>query len=222
MKKINMKKVVGLTVVTSIMALAIAPSVSSAAVLYRQLQLGMSGADVSSLQTFLATDNTIYPQGLVTGYFGGLTKSAVSNFQSRNGIANVGRVGPQTLPIINAQMANGMGGGVNHSGSDFNAPMISNLGVSTSNSSATLSLMTNESASALVYYSTSPIPMTEASASSNVNISGPNQIMNIDLNTNHSTTIGGLMSNTTYYYVVYVRDGSGNESITMPSTFRTI
>src|SRR6185436_15994829 len=86
------------------------PSVSFADTLNRELQKGMSGSDVSALQTFLAQDNTIYPQGLVTGYFGPLTFSAVSNFQSRNGIATVGRVGPITLAEINRQMASGMGG----------------------------------------------------------------------------------------------------------------
>src|SRR3989338_7152445 len=79
--------------------------IAPAATLNRQLQVGMSGSDVSALQTFLAADVTLYPQGLVTGYFGNLTKAAVSNFQSRNGISPVGRVGPVTLAVLNAQMA---------------------------------------------------------------------------------------------------------------------
>ena len=68
------------------MFLMILPNISSADTLYRQLQVGSRGADVSSLQTFLAEDPSVYPQGLVTGYFGFLTKSAVSNFQSNNGM----------------------------------------------------------------------------------------------------------------------------------------
>ena len=38
----------------------------------RDLDLGSRGADVSRLQTLLATDTNVYPQALVTGYFGGL------------------------------------------------------------------------------------------------------------------------------------------------------
>jgi peptidoglycan hydrolase-like protein with peptidoglycan-binding domain len=43
----------------------------------------------------------VYPERLVTGYFGNLTKSAVSRFQELNGLAAVGRVGPLTLKKLN-------------------------------------------------------------------------------------------------------------------------
>lgn len=195
---------------------AVFPSGASAAALYRQLQLGMSGGDVSDLQTFLATDPTIYPQGLVTGYFGSLTKSAVSNFQARNGIATVGRVGPQTLAVINAQM----GGGVTV-GTDRQVPLISTIAISTSASSATLAWNTNENTSALLYYSTSPISFLEGSEISGVTIGGTPAIANIDLRATHSVTLSGLQSNTVYYYVVYVKDASGNESVVWPSMFKT-
>lgn len=119
-----------------------------AATLTRQLQVGMNGQDVSDLQTFLATDSTIYPQGLVTGHFGFLTKAAVSNFQVRNGIDSVGRVGPITLVAINNKM-NG----------DTLAPSIYSLNLSVSNTTATLNWNTSENAAAIVYYSTSPLSM---------------------------------------------------------------
>lgn len=86
--------------------LFISSSVAYASLLYRELQLGMSGSDVSSLQTFLAKDKTIYPKGQVTGYFGTATKSAVINFQKKNGISAIGRVGPATLKVLNKQMGN--------------------------------------------------------------------------------------------------------------------
>lgn len=191
------------------------PAVSFADTLYRQLQLGMRGSDVSSLQTFLAQDNTIYPQGLVTGYFGSLTKSAVSNFQARNGISSVGRVGPITMAAINLQMNSGV------SGSDRSAPMISSLGVTMTNNSVTMNWNTNENSSAIIYYSTSPISMMEGSATSAVTIGGSSVLVNSDLRSSHSATITGLQANTTYHYVVYVRDGVGNENITWPSTFKT-
>lgn len=194
-------------------AILCVPVFTHAETLTRQLQLGMSGADVSALQTFLAKDATIYPQGLVTGYFGSLTKSAVSNFQARNGIATVGRVGPQTLARINSQMA--------QTGSTSGAPTIGFVNTSVTSNTATLNWNTTSNSSAIVYYSTSPIPMTEGSPTTGVTIGGSSMLVHTDLRTTHSATISGLTSNTTYYYVVYVRDGNGNESVTWPSTFKT-
>lgn len=189
-------------------------STAHAAALYRQLQLGMSGADVSDLQRFLATDTSVYPSGLVTGYFGPLTQAAVIKFQTKNGIDTAGRVGPITLAAINAQM------GLSTVG-DSNAPSIYGLTVGTSGSSASLNWSTNEGAVAVVYYSTSPISMKESSPTSMVEIGGTSQLVHTDLRAVHGATITGLMPNTTYFYVVYAKDGSNNESITWPSTFRT-
>lgn len=191
-------------------ALIAMPFVASAEMLTRQLQLGMSGADVSTLQIFLAKDATIYPQGTISGYFGSLTKSAVSNFQARNGISSIGRVGPATLAAINAQM-NG----------DNSSPWINPVSVSVTNQSASLSWNTNENASAVVYYSTSPLSMAEGSLTNGVTIGGSSMLVHTDLRTSHSATLTSLNSNTTYYYVVYVKDGAGNESVTWPSMFQT-
>ncbi len=183
---------------------------AKAAALYRQLELGMSGADVTSLQTFLAKDPSIYPQGLVTGYFGTLTKAAVARFQTRNGISAIGRVGPITLAAINFQM-NG----------DNRSPVINSLNVDTTRTSAALSWNTGENASGIIYYSTTPLYMKEASATQAVTIGGTSLLVNTNLQTSHSGTITGLSADTTYYYLVYVRDSSGNENITWPTTFRT-
>lgn len=183
---------------------------ASADTLTRQLQQGMSGADVSLLQTFLAKDPTIYPQGLITGYFGTLTTSAVSNFQARNGIDNIGRVGPVTIAALNAAM-NG----------DNISPSIYSLNVNVSNASASFSWNTSENTSAVLYYGTSYPSMTESSAVSGVGIGGPSQIVNTDFTSSHNSTLNSLNSNTTYYYVIYVRDATGNESISWPSTFHT-
>jgi peptidoglycan hydrolase-like protein with peptidoglycan-binding domain len=202
----------------AVVALAafVLPNITLADTLYRQLQLGMSGSDVSSLQTFLAQDNTIYPQGLVTGYFGGLTKSAVSNFQARNGIATVGRVGPQTLSVINAQMNGGGTMGVNQV-----APSIYQVAVSTSASSVNISWNTDELSAGIVYYSQYPMQVTEASAGMSVNITGATAVANLDARTSHSATVSGLSPNTNYYYVVYAKDTTGNESVTVQNSFRT-
>ena len=62
----------------------------------RTLSFGSTGTDVSCLQKFLASDTSIYPRGLVTGYFGSLTRQAVILFQAAHKIAKVGIVGPIT------------------------------------------------------------------------------------------------------------------------------
>jgi hypothetical protein len=72
------------------------------------LQLGGSGEDVRQLQIFLKAQGTeIYPEGLVTGYSGSLTKKAVEKFQvkydiAKAGDAGYGYVGPKTRAKINS------------------------------------------------------------------------------------------------------------------------
>ncbi len=69
------------------------------------LTFGMSGNDVKKLQSFLSSDKTIYPEGLITGYFGPATRRAVKRFQSIYNLAtpaqkktvNYGGVGVKTM-----------------------------------------------------------------------------------------------------------------------------
>lgn len=77
--------------------------------LIRQLRYGMRGEDVELLQQTLATDPDIYPEGLITGYFGSLTRGAVKRFQKTAGIEQAGVVGPKTLVRINELLAEGAG-----------------------------------------------------------------------------------------------------------------
>lgn len=67
----------------------------------RYLYKGVRHAQVSNLQTVLKTDPLIYPEGLVTGYFGKLTDAAVKRFQTKYGIESIGFVGPQTRAKLN-------------------------------------------------------------------------------------------------------------------------
>lgn len=62
-----------------------------------QARQGSRSTGVTTLQTLLALDPTLYPEGFVTGYFGPMTAKAVKKFQARYGIAQVGSVGPLTL-----------------------------------------------------------------------------------------------------------------------------
>lgn len=77
----------------------------------RPLALGLRDADVSKLQEALKTDPTIYPEGLVTGYFGSATMKAVQRFQEKYGIASsgasgYGNVGPKTRAKLNELFGN--------------------------------------------------------------------------------------------------------------------
>ena len=93
----------------------------------RPLSLDMSGADVSKLQQFLASDPSVYPEGKVTGYFGALTQAAVQRFQVKNNIVSsgtpsttgYGKVGPRTIAAI-ASVCNGSFSGGNSSSDSSN------------------------------------------------------------------------------------------------------
>ena len=62
--------------------------------------MGLSGNDVSLLQQFLI-DNSVYPESLVTGYFGQLTKTALQKFQQQQNInPPAGYFGPITKKQI--------------------------------------------------------------------------------------------------------------------------
>lgn len=64
--------------------------------LARDLTLGASGEDVSVLQQFLIRVG-VYPEALITGYFGTLTRRAVQKFQQEQNIAPAsGYFGPLT------------------------------------------------------------------------------------------------------------------------------
>lgn len=72
----------------------------------KQMSFGVRGEQVSTLQTKLATDPAIYPNGLVTGYYGRATKAAVGRFQEKYQLGTpstpgYGGVGPLTLVKFN-------------------------------------------------------------------------------------------------------------------------
>lgn len=64
--------------------------------------------DVRRVQRILAKDPAIYPEGLITGYFGPATERAVQKFQEKNGIVSSGTpettgygvVGPKTAKAL--------------------------------------------------------------------------------------------------------------------------
>lgn len=67
--------------------------------LIRDLREGSQGDDVKQLQNYLAIEGA-YPEKLITGFFGPLTKNAVARFQKLHGLDPVGVVGPLTRDLI--------------------------------------------------------------------------------------------------------------------------
>jgi hypothetical protein len=70
------------------------------------LHRGSKGPDVTALQTLFALDPSIYPSGLISGYFGLSTLQALQKFQIKNGLAKMGEsgfglVGPKTRAFLN-------------------------------------------------------------------------------------------------------------------------
>lgn len=182
----------------------------------RYLGVGDSGADVRNLQLFLASNSLVYPQGLVTGYYGSLTKNAVIQFQISQDIFPVGVVGPMTLARINQIIAS-------DKGLDISACLISSVTVDKNSNSAFIKWSTNELSKGKVYYSTTPIVIREASG----NFMEPfitSSVLNVEdanFTVSKAISISGLQSNTIYYYMIVSTDSSGNVSITLPSSFMT-
>jgi peptidoglycan hydrolase-like protein with peptidoglycan-binding domain len=193
-------------------------SSASALSLYRQLEIGMSGQDVRELQTYLASNPSIYPQGIASGYFGYLTQMAVRRFQALAGIAQVGRVGPQTMAALNS------GNFINsptNTNTSAAAPLIRNVVTTSLPGSATINWTTDEAATGKIFFSTAPLQVyetwTDAIVTGAQVASQDNTYKN-----SQSLTIPNLARNTTYYYMIYVVDQNGNVSVTDPrNVFRT-
>jgi peptidoglycan hydrolase-like protein with peptidoglycan-binding domain len=196
------------------------------------LDFGAKGTNVTNLQAFFADNATIYPEGLVTGYFGGMTRSAVEKFQATYGIVNsgtaastgYGRVGPSTLSRINTLINAGGWGGVVTPTGDMYAPFISNVSQNLSSNSATLSWSTNENATGKVFYGTMPLTINEGNENSvgfGV-VNGYTATNNNSAQSSQQVTLPNLLSNTTYYYMIVSTDVNGNVSVFgVNNTFRT-
>ncbi len=183
-----------------------------------QMSPGARGAEVTNLQTFIAANPAIYPEGLVTGYYGNLTKRAVITFQGQYGLAQVGRVGPQTLAKMNGIISAGGWNGTTPN-SVGTSPSFYNVAQSSGNNFLTFSFSTDRETMARVVYNTSPVMFNEG----NINGDGFGAIGGFAVNSNngmsssHSITLPNLNSNTNYYYTVIATDASGNISVWGPN-----
>ncbi len=213
MKKIIQNSILGLVISTGLVSQAFAYTQLTA-----QLDPGDRGTNVTNLQTYLADLPSFYPSGLVTGYFGGLTKAGVMRFQATYGFEQVGRVGPATLAKINELM-----GGSSVS-IDISGPAFYNVSMSKNNNSATITFNTNEGTTARVVYKTSKLSFNEGDIDS-VGFGAVGSFDTVSSNgmsTSHSLTMSNLYSNTDYYYTVVATDSKGNVSVLGPNnSFRT-
>lgn len=73
----------------------------------KELYKGISGDEVKEVQKFLKQFSEIYPEGLITGYYGPLTEKAVRKFQERDGLPITGKIDEITKKSINEYLAEG-------------------------------------------------------------------------------------------------------------------
>src|SRR3989344_6478170 len=220
MNKFTVPRALSVPVVALLFAFT--PGAASAlTMLTSSLDFGARGANVLSLQQFLAADVSLYAEGIISGYYGSLTRAAVQRYQCRQGIVcsgdaastGYGRVGPRTLAAINASI-----GGV--ATGDVSAPLASAVVAATTSSSATFMWTTNEPARGTIYWSASPLALLEGSVSVPPTVTGPTMTES-SFGFNHSVSITGLTANTIYYFAARSEDASGNVQLTWPAAIRT-
>lgn len=167
-----------------------------------QLDLGHRGTEVTKLQTFLSSRPDLYPSGLVTGYYGPLTRAAVVRLQAAYGLSQAGRVGPLTIVLLNSLQG------------DSIAPTLSSVSLLPSRNAAVITFATNEQARGKVYYSTTPLVIREAAGPGFLPTISGTTSEETGMSMSHTMTITGLQPNTTYYVVVQSTDAYGNITVT--------
>lgn len=178
---------------------------------------GDSGQAVVEIQQYLATDPSVYPEGLVTGYYGALTTVAVQRFQCRENIVcsgspsttGYGRVGPITLSEMLA--LRGTGGADESFSADVSAPIMLPARVTVGSTTAVVSWTTSEPTYSRVAHGFS-WPFVIASAPS-VSAAG--------ITATPTVVLTGLLPNTLYYFVRQSVDYGGNIQMTLRESFRT-
>jgi peptidoglycan hydrolase-like protein with peptidoglycan-binding domain len=193
---------------------------SASALVTTTLDVGATGAEVTDLQTYLATDPAIYPEGLVTGFYGPLTMAAVERFQCKYNIVcsgdsastGYGRVGPITLGKIQS-LEGGTTTTTTTTSSDTGgfAPIIGTEAVTVASTSATITWTVNQPAeNSVLYASVWPFYIATAPSFSSATF-GTTAIVNLT----------GLVPNHTYYYVRQSVNGQGDVQYGFGGTFTT-
>ncbi len=220
--------------------------VKSTLQLIRNLKEGSEGDDVKTLQELLSTDKSIYPEGLITGYFGKATAKAVKKLQKKLCIDQVGQVGPQTMRRINELLEEGAGESGEHSNNAedskhvpkglLTAPGILKKLCGTSTPATTTPDITAPTISDIkadhITQTTARIEWeTNEKANGKVWYGTANPVVTAtptlmvssdSFVKDHSLTLTGLAANTTYYYVVVSADAAGNTTTSAQKSFTTL
>lgn len=212
--------------------------------LIRGLREGMSGDDVKMLQEILATDPEIYPEGLITGYYGRLTARAIMKFQKKIGLEQVGVVGPKTISRINELLEEGAGKSGKIPPGLLTAPgILKKLGLATTTppyddddededeNDVTPPVISGISATNITATSTRIVWITNEKATSKVWYSAATPVTTAsttpsasssELVINHDIGLSDLTASTTYYYFVSSSDKKGNTASSSESSFTTL
>ncbi len=111
---------------------------------------------------------------------------------------------------------------------DMIAPVINSFNVNPSTDKVEIKWSTNENVRAVVFYATTTPNVVKATTTTNGNLlnsvyatNGQTVVDNTFLSKNGEVTINNLMSSTTYYAVLAVRDRAGNVTVSNAVTFTT-
>lgn len=103
--KISLLKQEIIKLQAQLLALSVGQNPSVCSSFYGDLYYGMNSNQVSCLQQYLKSlGPQIYPEGLITGYFGPLTQAAVKRYQAWQGIITTGYFGPLTRTAANSRL----------------------------------------------------------------------------------------------------------------------
>lgn len=95
------------------LAFALTMPVASFAYIDVDLKLGSTGNDVSLLQEVLVEEGyLVMPEGVSLGYFGSITKEALSEWQASYGLPSTGYFGPMSREVLNSLIPEVTTGGV--------------------------------------------------------------------------------------------------------------
>lgn len=219
--------------------------------LIRDLKEGISGEDVKLLQQVLATDPEIYPEGLVTGYFGRLTAKAVKKFQLKMGVEQVGNVGPKTKSKINELLMEGAGGsgkvppglliapGIRKKigftpqplpGQELPAGISKKINPTATSTPDTAAPVISglqgkniTASSSVIAWTTNELSDSKVwyGASTPVTSASALRVSSGNKVLNHELALSGLNASTTYYYFVASADAAGNTSTSTEKSFIT-
>lgn len=164
-----------------------------------------SSATVTWVTDVAATSKVFYGTNTSFGSSTQETDTGVSRTKNHSVTLTGLSASTKYYVYVESKDSNGNGASSGRSGdysftTSASGPTISNINVSATSNSATITWTTSEAATSQVFYGTTP-----AFASSSTETT--------TFNTNHAVTLTGLTTNTVYYYYVRSKNSQGNSSI---------